>query len=79
MRKLNVGIPLRRINQLDIILQNRVRQNHFDLIRSKEPTRASVSTKAKCQAALVHTDKLMQRRLLSRPVILGLLSELVEP
>lgn len=79
MRKLDVGISLSCINQLDIILQNCIRQNHLDLIRSEEPTRAGVSTKAKCQAALVHAHKLMQRRLLSGPVVLGLLSELVKP
>ena len=43
MRKLDVGIPLLRVNEADVVVQHRVNQDQLNLIGGEEPSRAGVS------------------------------------
>lgn len=66
MSKLHVRVSFNSIaHVLDIILQQGMCQNHLDLVCGEESSGACMSTVPKSQAALVHADKLVVRRLLN--------------
>ena len=58
-----IGISLfDSIDVAYIVLQHDTRQNHLDLIGSKEPTRACMAAVAECEAVWADTDKLVVDR-----------------
>ena len=60
MRKLNVGVPLLRIDEPNVVVQHRVNQDQLNLIGGEEPSRAGVAPVPKAQAILAHAHKLVQ-------------------
>ena len=49
------------IRHLDVIIQNHLRDDHLDLIRRKEASRASMTTIAERQVLLIRSDELVAR------------------
>jgi hypothetical protein len=59
---LNLWMTFRlAIRHLDIVVEEQPRQDHLDLVSSKEATRASVGSVAESQVSLIGSDELVAR------------------
>lgn len=78
VRKLHVGIPLRLpVWKLEVVLHDKLAENHLDLVGGKEAPGASVAAVSKVQTVGAHADELVERTALVR-CLLGMLAHLVE-
>lgn len=79
MCKFKVWISARAaLNQLDIVVQQGVANEHFDLVGGKEAPGACVATVPKGQTVLIDADKLIKCRNLSAFGSRGMLNHLGE-